>query len=138
MSERSYHGATSRSQKKEDFMGTINISPQCKIPPVAYLTPCQTFCFVCVCAGVRSGRLTALLARYPAVFSRFLTVLVEMVLLGIQLSLKIVLLEKGQRGTSRFNALSSRGDVLRGCHGRFLSLTSLVCWYYRTSRLFTV
>ena len=36
-----------------------------------------------------------LLARYPAVFSRFLTVLVEMALFGIQLSLKIVLLEKG-------------------------------------------
>ena len=61
-------------------------------------------------------------ARYPAVFSRFLKILVEMALLGIQLSLKIVLLEKGQRRTSRNNALSSRGYVLRGCPVRFLFL----------------
>ena len=61
-----------------------------------------------------------------------------MAMLGIQLSLKIVLLEKRQRRTNRNNVLFSRGDVLRGHPGRFLSLTPMVCSYLRTSRLITV
>ena len=81
----------------------------------------HTKCAV-LCAGVSRGRLIGLLARYPVVFSRFLTVLVEMALLGIQLSPKVVLLKRGQRRTSRNDALSF--------NGRFLSLTSLVCWHF--------
>ena len=65
-----------------------------------------------LCASVRRGRLIGLLTRYPAVSSRFRTILVEMALLEIQLSLRIV--------------QSSRGDVLRGCPGWFLSLASFL------------
>ena len=82
----------SHLQKKVAFIEPMNLSPQCKIPPVVYQTPYQNGA---LCAGVRRGCLTGLLARYPAVFSRFLTVLIEMALLGIQLSLNMMLLEKG-------------------------------------------
>ena len=84
------------------------------------------------------GHLKGLLAWYPAVFSRLLTVLVQMALLRIQLFLKIVLLENGQHRTSYNNVLSSCGYVLRGCPGRFLSMTSFVCWYFRRNQLTTV
>ena len=61
-----------------------------------------------------------------------------MALLGIQLSHEIVLLDKRQCRTSRNNALPSCGDVLRDCPGRFLSLTSLICWYFCIRLLTTV
>ena len=50
-----------------------------------------------------------------------------MALLGIQLSLKIVLLEKGNVEQVVIMPLSSRGDNLRCCQ--------LGCWYIGTSRL---
>ena len=63
----------------------------------------DTMLNVLLCVLV-SGRLTGLLARYPAVFSRFLMVRVEMALLGIQLSLNMMLLERGQCRMSHNNA----------------------------------
>ena len=49
----------SHMQKKAAFIGPMNLSPWCKIPSVAYLTPCQTCCFT----DVRRGRLIDLLVR---------------------------------------------------------------------------
>ena len=78
---------TSRVHKKAAFVGSMNLSPRRKIPPVA---------IVLLCVLMSKGVLIGLMARRGAVFSRILTVFIEMALLGIQFSLKIVLLEKEQ------------------------------------------
>ena len=74
----------------------------------------------------------------PADFRWFLTVLVDIRLLGSQCCLSTGLVENGIRLTKRCNALSSRSDVTRGLPDLGKSSTLLICVCFLTSRLTTV
>ena len=81
-------------------------------------------------AGDSLGRLIGLLARYPAAFRRFRTVLFEMGLPGSHSCLNRELESKDLRRTSLSKALSSRTVVFLGLPGLGRSLTSLVARYF--------
>jgi hypothetical protein len=88
--------------------------------------------------STNSGRLMTLLDLSPADFRRFLTVLVDIRLLGSQCCLSTGSVANGIRLTKRCDALSSRSDVTRGLTdlGKFFTL--FTCVFFLTSRLTTV
>ena len=95
----------------QDFVGSINISPRCKIPSVAYITACQPF-------DRHPGSVSTSRQLIPYLNGP----------VGNSVTpppppppLQSCCWKKEQRSTSRNNTLSSRGDGLRGCPGRFLS-----------------
>ncbi len=81
----------------------------------------------CLCCLVRRGRLTGLLARYPAECSLFRTVpIIDICRRGSHILVRSVLFANGKRLTSLNNCLSSREAVHRGLADRGRSLTSPV------------
>jgi hypothetical protein len=90
------------------------------------------------CRSANSGRLMTLLDFCLADLRRFLTVLVDIRLLGSQCCLNTGLVANGIRLTKRCNALSSRSDITRGLPDLAKSFTLLVCVYFLTNRLTTV
>ena len=98
------NSSASHVQKKAALIGPVKSSPRCRIPSVAYLTPCRTFCFVLCCPK------KCKFDRPPGSVPSSL----QPILLEIQLSLKIVLLEKRQYRTSRNNTRSSWASAGRG------------------------
>jgi hypothetical protein len=88
--------------------------------------------------SANSGRLMTLLDLSPADFRRFLTVRVDIRLLGSQCGLSTGLVANGIRVTKRCNALSSRSDVTRGLPDLGMIFKLLACVCFLTSRLTTV
>jgi hypothetical protein len=89
------------------------------------------------CRSNNSGRLMTLLDLSPADFRLFLTVLVDIRLLGSQCFLRTELVANGKRLTKRYNALSSRSDATCGLS----DLDNLsYCWFvcFHTSPMTTV
>ena len=109
--------------------------PQCKIQFVTYLTPCQTCCFMCWC---QKGTFD----RHPGSVPSSLQLIPYGPCWNGPVGNPVISCDhaagKGQCWTSCNNALSSREDVLWGCPGQLLSLTSLACWYFHTRQLVTV